>query len=88
LHPRNGDRKEKLEFVAISEGEEKIGKLGSNMFEMGFVDEYVSVEGIVQFVNVLWIEWIDNVAYRRGLGHIVKSVWEENGKDKIEVVLG
>jgi hypothetical protein len=88
LHSRFDDRKEKLEFVAIFEGEEKIGKGGSNMFEMGFVDKYVNAEGIVQFMNVLWTEWINNVAYRRGLGHIVKSVWEENGKDKIQVVLG
>ena len=40
------------------------------------------------FYHVLWIEWQDNVAYRKGLGRVVKNIWDDLPKDEIELYLG
>lgn len=40
------------------------------------------------FYHVLWIEWQDNVAYRKGLGRVVKKVWDDLPKDEIDLHLG
>ena len=40
------------------------------------------------FYHVLWIEWRDDVAYRKGLGRVVQKVWDELPKDEIELFLG
>lgn len=42
----------------------------------------------LDFYNVLWIEWIDGVAYRKNLGHITKPAWEAADRELIDVVLG
>ena len=41
-----------------------------------------------QFYHVLWIEWQDNIAYRKGLGRVVKKVWDDLPKDEIDLYLG
>ena len=41
-----------------------------------------------EFYHVLWIEWHDNIAYRKGLGRVVKEVWDDLPKDEIELYLG
>ncbi|KAK4035023.1 HET-domain-containing protein [Parachaetomium inaequale] len=38
--------------------------------------------------NVLWIEWKDGIAYRKGVGRILKSVWEAHETERIQLVLG
>ncbi len=40
------------------------------------------------FYHVLWIEWQDNIAYRKGLGRVVQKVWDDLPKDEIELFLG
>ena len=37
---------------------------------------------------VLWIEWVDGIAYRLGCGEVEKSAWESLPLDTIEVCLG
>ena len=41
-----------------------------------------------EFYNVLWVEWEDGVAYRKGLGRVMKSVWEAEATKRIDVTLG
>jgi hypothetical protein len=41
-----------------------------------------------EFYNVLWIKWEEGIAYREGLGRIVKSVWEQQVLETIDLVLG
>ena len=43
---------------------------------------------LYHFYHVLWIEWQDNIAYRKGLGRIVKNIWDDLPKDEIELHLG
>lgn len=38
--------------------------------------------------TVLWIEWIGGVAYRKAVGWIEKSKWEQLDLDEVELVMG
>lgn len=38
--------------------------------------------------NVLWVELIDGVAYRLGIGEIEAAIWERLGPKKVSLVLG
>ena len=40
------------------------------------------------FYHVLWIEWQDGIAYRKGLGRIVQGIWDDLSKDEVEIYLG
>lgn len=44
--------------------------------------------GVPQWYNVLWVEWIDGVAYRKGVGEVSREVWESREREAIELVLG
>lgn len=41
-----------------------------------------------EFVNVLWIEWKDDIAYRKALGKVMKSAWDRKNPEMIDLVLG
>ncbi|KAI9046706.1 hypothetical protein LZ554_009444 [Drepanopeziza brunnea f. sp. 'monogermtubi'] len=41
-----------------------------------------------EFVNVLWIERREGVAYRRTLGRISKRAWERGPREEVDVILG
>jgi hypothetical protein len=41
-----------------------------------------------KFYYVLWIKWEHGIAYRRGLGRVLKEAWEREAKDEIDLVLG
>lgn len=43
---------------------------------------------ISEFYNVLWVEWVDGVAYRKGVGKVWKGAWESLEREDIELVLG
>jgi hypothetical protein len=41
-----------------------------------------------EFYGVLWIEWVDEVAYRRGCGYVEKKMWDEHPLENINLILG
>ena len=41
-----------------------------------------------EFYNVLWIEWEDGIAFRKGVGRVEKSMWETQPLEWINVTLG
>lgn len=43
---------------------------------------------VTEFYNVLWIEWIDGVAYRLAIGSVEKKFWEELDLEDVSLVLG
>ncbi|KAI0803816.1 heterokaryon incompatibility protein-domain-containing protein [Xylaria sp. FL0064] len=45
-------------------------------------DEWHEVYG------VLWIEWVDGVAYRKGRGVVYKEVWESHNLEDVDLILG
>jgi hypothetical protein len=85
IQSSNYDGDEKLEFIAISSAMER---KGSYVFPMDRFSENMDENGVVHFVNVLWIERISGVAYRRGIGHIVQKAWDAEAKDEVEIYLG
>ena len=46
------------------------------------------VGGFYEFYNVLWIEWHDAIAYRKALGRVEKTMWEQQKRESIDVILG
>ena len=85
IQSSNHDGDEKLEFIAISEASERGG---SHVFDGEFLRDVQDADGIVDFVNVLWIERIGEIAYRRGLGHIVLQTWSAQAKEQVPILLG
>lgn len=41
-----------------------------------------------EYYNVLWVEWKDGIAYRKALGRVMKSAWEAQELEWIDLVLG
>ncbi|KAM7188008.1 Heterokaryon incompatibility protein (HET) domain containing protein [Naviculisporaceae sp. PSN 640] len=41
-----------------------------------------------EFYNILWVQWVDGVAYRKGLGKVRKHAWDSLEKQEIDLVLG
>ncbi|KAF4996636.1 hypothetical protein FGRMN_4382 [Fusarium graminum] len=41
-----------------------------------------------EFYGVLWVEWTDGIAYRKGCGYVKKEIWEEQDLEDIDVILG
>ncbi|PHH49090.1 hypothetical protein CFIMG_007970RA00001 [Ceratocystis fimbriata CBS 114723] len=78
---------EKLELVAVSVSSERGG---SAIFPPDVFREFARSDTLtLEFVNVLWIEWVGGIAYRRGLGHVLLAVWDGlQRKDEIDVLLG
>ncbi|PMD14869.1 hypothetical protein NA56DRAFT_754519 [Hyaloscypha hepaticicola] len=51
-------------------------------------DFNVCVQQRIGLYHVLWIEWEDGIAYRRGLGRVLKEAWDRMATDEIDLVLG
>ncbi|KAH6675822.1 heterokaryon incompatibility protein-domain-containing protein [Halenospora varia] len=80
-------RREKIELIKVSEGSEnnyEAKKDGNTWMPGSVLEEYQRVG----FVNVLWIEWVDGIAYRKGIGKVLKAMWEELGLEEVDVILG
>ncbi|KKP01317.1 hypothetical protein THAR02_06559 [Trichoderma harzianum] len=87
---------EKCEVIAIAEGH--VPGMDSDYF----LPEYRVVQRAIfpgeemssrrdfcyEFYFILWIGWIDGIAYRRGIGRVLKEVWENMELGEIEVTLG
>lgn len=85
IQSSNFDGEEKLEFIAISTATER---RGSHVFDVERFEEHMDADEMVDIVNVLWIERITGVAYRRGIGHILQKVWDTQAKDELDILLG
>ena len=82
------DHSSKFELVSISAGTFS----SVNKAQCFSVWRSLGYEWIVpdrsEFYNVLWIEWKDGVAYRKGLGRVVKEAWESQATEWIDLTLG
>jgi hypothetical protein len=43
---------------------------------------------IYEYYHVLWIERIDGICYRKGLGRVLKNGWEAQEREWIDIMLG
>ena len=87
----------KSELVAISPvyswGKELEKELieravGKDKWTPGGTPETLISGARYEYYNVLCVEWEDVVAYRKGLGKIIKSAWEASELDNVDLVLG
>ncbi|KAG6038208.1 hypothetical protein E4U41_004460 [Claviceps citrina] len=85
IQSSNYEGEEKLEFIAISTAMER---KQSYVFPMDRFEENMDQDGVVHFVNVLWVERISGVAFRRGIGHILQKAWDVDAPDEVDIYLG
>ncbi|KAM3527895.1 hypothetical protein NHJ13051_002672 [Beauveria bassiana] len=85
IQSSNYDGDEKLEFVAISAVVERGVSL---VFPPDRFDEHADSKGVLEVVNVLWIERIAGLAYRRGIGHVLQKAWDAHAVDEMDILLG
>ncbi|KAI9170785.1 hypothetical protein HJFPF1_00258 [Paramyrothecium foliicola] len=74
-----GDQDVVVELVAISM---KYKAKGLERFIQPLGEE------VPQIYNVLWVDWIDGIAYRKGIGEVDRVEWERQQLEHIELILG
>jgi hypothetical protein len=83
-----------LEVIEISKGwsTKLFVSMCSSMEELNYFaqeqSEWLIGDGECEFYNVLWIEWEEGIAYRRGIGRVLASFWESAKKEWADVNLG
>jgi hypothetical protein len=75
------------ELVAISLGEAYNGISELNLAEWEMEERPESTPKY-EFYNVLWIEWKGRIAYRKGMGRVIKSIWDCQATECINLILG
>ncbi|KAI3327251.1 HET-domain-containing protein [Xylariaceae sp. AK1471] len=86
-------RKERitLEFAEIARGSMRNDtdlNVGLNELEEWGLDERPKSGVLYEYYYVLWVEWREGVAYRKGLGRVHKDAWESQEREWIDLVLG
>jgi hypothetical protein len=83
---------ETIELIAISrmtlpstDAEEGMCWLLAELF---FRNMFLAPDEAYDFYNVLYVERLDGIAYRKSIGRVLKSAWEANSYEKVDVVLG
>jgi hypothetical protein len=77
-----------VDLIALSEGYAKNGSDESFYFAEWDYKGRPKDNDLYKFVNVLHIEWKDKVAYRRGIGRVMKETWEEQDLEWGGITLG
>jgi hypothetical protein len=76
-----------LELVAISRGYALHRLFCPGIDELRFGD-YPKNSDRYEYYNVLWIKRDGGISYRHGLGRVLKSIWEAQSLETVEVILG
>jgi hypothetical protein len=61
---------------------------GVALKQNGTLEDHLYSPEIGHSVHILWVEWEDGVAYRRGTGRIRLDIWKTLDAREIEIVLG
>ena len=48
---------------------------------------YAYPHTVTQSYQVLWVEWVDGVAYRLASGHVDRADWEDSDLEDVSLVL-
>jgi hypothetical protein len=88
-YSRDSQEMTACELVAMSAGY-AIEGLDASAIDEWHVEERLkgSPGEKYEYYNVLWVEWKDGIAYRKGLGRVMKSAWEAQDLEWIDLVLG
>lgn len=76
-----------VEIVAICRRREMTSE-GNSWRPYGEEDEDIERYVFKDVFGVLWIEWIDGVAYRRASGVVGKDEWESHNLEDVHLVMG
>jgi len=77
------------DLVVISEGYCVEGLRCAGMNEEDVEERPSVADGAkYEFYNVLWVEWEEGIAYRKGCGRVVKHLWDSQDPEWFDLVLG
>jgi hypothetical protein len=78
------------ELIAISSGVEANGgnSHGRSFLEAWELDQRKKNNGVYRFYNVMWIEWHNGIAYRKGLGRVQMDLWDLLDLEEVDITLG
>ncbi|KAK1713428.1 hypothetical protein CaCOL14_009350 [Colletotrichum acutatum] len=79
---------ETCELVEISAGSAENQPGEDNGFDGWGEAECARHRGTHEFVNVLWVEWRDDVAYRKALGRVWETAWAQVASKDVQITLG
>lgn len=82
------DDSSELELVSISAGTATSGAGLHGVEVLKVCRGDLRNEIFYEYYNVLWIEWEEGVAYRKGLGRVSKEAWERQATEWIDLTLG
>ena len=83
------DKEETLvEVIEISAGEVYNQPIEEKSFDEWNKEGCPRHQGLYEFVNVIWVKWQGQVAYREALGRVKKESWYQVTKKEITVILG
>ncbi|KAM0257446.1 hypothetical protein ACHAQJ_004393 [Trichoderma viride] len=82
---------QKIELVEVALG--RVPSDARQRLQYQVLDEWDHEErpkdnDMYEYYYVLWIEWIDGVAYRKALGRVERSLWEAQERQDIDLILG
>src|SRR6266480_183280 len=67
---------QKVELVAINRSHCPNDNFNGYGLQEWFFNERPKDTPLYEFYHVLWVEWKDGVAYRKGFGRVVKEAWD------------
>jgi hypothetical protein len=41
-----------------------------------------------EYYTVMWVKWVEGIAYRRGIGRVCKTYWEMHRGEPFKLILG
>jgi len=75
-----------LELVEIPLGNIPNDSMDIYELEEGYLEERPDTGDTYEYYHV-WIEWEDGIAYRKGLGRMVKDRWEAQDREWLDMIL-
>ncbi|KAI0453049.1 HET-domain-containing protein [Xylaria acuta] len=90
---KGGNGSEAGDGIALELAEIVLGSMRNDVRDFEGLEEWALDErpksGVLyEYYYVLWIEWTDGIAYRKGLGRVHKDAWESQEREWIDLVLG
>lgn len=77
-----------MDLIAISAGSAKNRSDESFYFPEWDVTERPKDGELYEFYSVMWVEWDDGIAYRKGVGRVRKQIWDTLELDWCDIRLG
>jgi hypothetical protein len=81
-------QKRLCELVAISLGQAQNSIVDLDLAEWEMRERPKPEHQMYEFYNVLWIEKKEGVAYRKGIGRVIKDIWDCQALECIDLTLG